>query len=123
MTKKELVIELKNNGFSNTEIEELAGVSKSYVYQLCGAKGHKKYIPLTEEQCVYPYWRNWLNDRKLSRADFVRMLLDAGFVVTHMTLSAWLTGTQYPNKKHIDVILNITGLFYEDLFYREDDFD
>lgn len=121
MTKKELVIDLKRKGLSNIEISEISGASKSYVYQLCSTKGYRTHKPITEEQCVYPYLREWLNNRRMSKADFIRLLLDAGTTVTHMTLSAWMAGTQYPSKKNIDIMLEVTGLFYEDLFYREGD--
>jgi transcriptional regulator with XRE-family HTH domain len=121
MSKKQLVMELKSKGYSNVDIVKMAGVSISYVYRLCGRNGHRKYRPLTEKDCIYLYWRDWLNERRLSKAEFLRMMEDAGTSVSYVTLSAWMKGTIQPSKKNIDILLNVTGLFYEDLFYREDD--
>jgi transcriptional regulator with XRE-family HTH domain len=123
MNLKSKMVELKKHGFRNEEIAAQLGVSRSYVYEMCGKNGKRCFKPITEKQCVYPIWREWFNENRVNRMDFIRMLEDDGHSLSHVHLSELMKGNRFPNKKNIDAILEVTGLTYEELFYREGDFD
>lgn len=123
MTKKEQILSMKAMGYSNAEIVEAVGTSDTYVCRLCGKNKKRDFVPFTSEQCVYPIWREWFNENRIKRSELIRLMEEVGAYISHAHLLTWMRGTTFPNKKNIDALLKVTGLVYEELFYREGDFD
>lgn len=70
---------------------------------------------------MYPFLRKWLNENKVSVSEFTRRMGLAGSAHSHNVYANYFKGKQYPSKQVIDRMLEVTGLTYELLFYREDD--
>lgn len=121
MTTREHCTMLLNQGLSCTEIAQIVGVTRQRVYQICGEYDGRYFKKITEKQCVYPNWRNWMNDNRISKNEFVRRMGLQIHATTIARLSSWMIGRTYPSKSHIDMVLDVTGLTYEQLFYREGD--
>lgn len=118
MTIKEQCLKLHSEGLKHAEIARIVGTSRQNVSRICG-----KYMPghfrrITEEECVYPIWRNWMNENRMTRTELLRRMGLSATPRESTTLSLWMRGEYYPQKRSIDRILMATGLTYEQLFYR-----
>ena len=119
-TKTELYAKERESGKSVKEIAEKYGVSYQAVSQAT-AKIKKGYFThYTEEQCVYPNLRNWLNDNKVTRSEFLRRIGLTPSPNNSTRLSYYFTGKNYPAKATIDKFLEITGMTYEELFLEDE---
>ena len=119
-TKTELYAKERESGKSVKEIAEMYGVSYQAVSQATAKikKGYFKHY--TEENCIYPNLRNWLNDNKVTRSEFLRRIGLTPSPNNSTRLSGYLTGKNYPTKATIDKFLEITGLTYEELFLEDE---
>jgi transcriptional regulator with XRE-family HTH domain len=117
-TKKYL--EARDSGMTYEQIAEMFGVSKQRVAQACGKYQPSKFQFITEKGCIYPNWRNWMNKNKVSKIELVRRM---GYVnspsAASVTLREYMTGKNDMRKSYIDKLLEVTGMSYEVLFYRE----
>ena len=111
----------RGNGMTLREIAEKYGVSKQAVAQACGSHNVSFFKKFDEERCVYPNLRKWLNENKVSVKEFLRRsgLTSSGTISKRYAM--YFRGQVYPTKLVIDKMLAVTGLTYEELFYREED--
>ena len=117
--RTDLYREAREKGLSYREIAKMYGVSFQTVAFACGRSGYH-FKPFTEKSCVYPYLRKWLNDNSVSRNEFIRRMGCVPCGDANMRYGAYFRGECYPSKQTIDRMLQVTGLTYEQLFYRED---
>lgn len=113
--RKEWMLSLRECGLTYKEIGEVTGTSKQRVFQLIGKIDKARFKPITEELCIYDGLRNWMNENRVSRAEFTRMMWGSLHQVNHQRLREWLKGkgmTMYS----INKILAATGLTYEEAF-------
>lgn len=119
-TKAQLYRTERESGMSYEEIGKKYGVSRQCVHRMCGHTGLPAYFRLiTADGCVYPIWRKWMNDNKVSRSELLRRM---GLLAIHenlRNLGAYMRGENNPRKEYIDRLIGATGLTYEKLFYRE----
>lgn len=120
--KKEKMVELRKQGMTYQEIADVIGCSKAYVGSQLSSKEDCKFRPLTPKDCIFVGIRNWLNENKVSRAEFCRMLYGYVHPATHQRYSAIFKGSDC-TKKTIDMILSITGLTYEEAFRLDGECD
>ena len=111
----------RREGMTIREIADKYGVSKQAVAQACGSHNVSFFRKFDEERCVYPYLRKWLNENKVSVKEFLRRcgLTSSGTISKRYAM--YFRGKVYPTKLVIDQMLAVTGLTYEDMFYREED--
>lgn len=108
----------RDRGMTAADIAKKYGVSRQAVHQAVGRYDPRAFVMVRREQCVYPKWREWMNEHKVSKAELLRRMGFGGCASTN--LSRYMRGKGYPNKEYIDRLIRATGLAYEQLFYRED---
>lgn len=108
-------------GLSVRQIADKHGVSYQAVSSVVRQCGPRPFKTITEKQCVYPLWRYWMNKMKVGRVELLdRMnMVPGGQNIANLT--NYMRGANYPNKQYIDRLLKVTGLTYEELFWREED--
>ena len=116
MTNRERAVELREQGFTYQQIADKLGVTKAYIGQLVSGFNPRYFRMITEEQCVYPGLREWMNDNKVGRSEMVRRMGKHTWPATVSTLSYVMRGDHEPTKTTIDSILKVTGLSYEECF-------
>ena len=107
------------NGMTLQQIADKYGVSKQTVHKCIGNRRIPNFRPFTEQNCVYPNLRVWLNENGVSLQEFTRRMGEAGYVGNSSAVGTWFRGVCYPTKVSIDRILKVTGLTYEQLFATE----
>ncbi len=117
--KADLYAKEREAGKSVTEIAKMYGVSSQTVSQAIAKirKGYFKHY--TEESCVYPNLRKWLNDNRVTRSEFMRRMGMPPSSVNSARISSYFRGRVYPTKATIDKFLEVTGLTYEEFFQRD----
>lgn len=75
--------------------------------------------PYTEEEVVYPNLRRCLNENKVSRTEFCRRMGNQPNSGNSTNLRDWFVGRNYPIKRVIDKMIEVTGLTYEELWEVE----
>jgi hypothetical protein len=121
MTISEQVRQYAGQGYTHTQIADAVGTSRQYVHQLLGTYGPNHFKRMTEKQIVYPNLRKWFNDNQMTYAEVIRRMGLQYHTKTVNRLKGWFTGRNHPDKKHIDILLTVTGLTYEQLFNRDGD--
>lgn len=122
--KYDLYIADRKAGMTYTQIGQKHGVSRKSVECVLrntgkDSDGHR-FRPFTEETCIYPNLRRWLNENQLSMQKFA-LLIGRKFASSNSSsVGLWLRGKSYPIKENIDRILQVTGLTYEELFATEE---
>ena len=120
MTKKQQILALRSQGLKYRQIAEKVGVSFQYAAIVCGQGDVCKFRPFTQDECVFPHFRQWLNAHRVSRNELIRR---AGITLSgtnNQRLGAILRGKSDPSKVWIDRLICATGLPYEQLFAEED---
>ena len=118
MTLREQCLELHEKGIRHSEIARIVGVSRQRVSQICGKYTPGHFCKYTANECVYPNWRNFMNENRVSRMELLRRMGKEPHPEFMSRLSTWMRGDCYPQKQTIDCILKATGLTYEQLFDR-----
>lgn len=118
-TKTAAYIADREKGMTLQQIADKNGVSKQYVAQVVGKQSPKGFRVITEE-CVYPNLRKWMNANKVSRAELCRRMGITSEPSNIARLRTYMNGRADPPKRTIDKMLQVTGMTYEVLFYRED---
>lgn len=116
MTIVEEYREARARGESYAEIAKRFGVSRQAVWQALNRKKNN-WQDISPVECVYPYLREWLNEKQVTIPDFAQMV--QGTRQSGSNVRCWLEGTMYPSKKYIDKLLAVTGLTYEKLFEED----
>lgn len=105
----------REKGFTYSEIAKKYGVTKQAVAQACGRWTPERFRAYSEKAVVYPNLRRWLNENKVSRAEFSRRIgMAHNYGAT--TVGNWFRGNGNPRKGDIDKFLAVTRLTYEELF-------
>lgn len=113
-------IELRDQGMTYAEIAKICGVSYQAVAMCIGKWSPGHFKPLTKEAVVYPNLRLWMNENEITRNEFIRRMNLAISGGNSERFSSYFKGKCDPPKKTIDKMLQVTGMTYEELFYRED---
>lgn len=120
MTTKERCLQLEAQGYNRKQIAEAVGVTRQRVYQILGTAEKGFFKPITEQGCIYPNWRKWMNDNKVSVPAFSRLMGMDSASRDYGLIKRWMRGDNFPLKFNIDKIIEITGLSYEELFSKEE---
>lgn len=118
MSKKEQILALRKQGLKHKEIAERLGISEQYSSQVCGAV-YPMYATPVGSECVYPNLREWMNENRVSRKEFLQRMGLTVHQNNYDRLNSYMTGKYYPRKPYIDKMLEVTGMTYETLFYVE----
>lgn len=117
-SKRKQMLMLREQGYKQREIAEKLGVSNQYVSMVCG-KSDPAHFQYVNDSCIYPNLRDWMNENKISRKEFLRRMGLTGNPGNYERLASYMRGDAYPRKQYIDKMLAATGLKYEKLFYTE----
>lgn len=117
--RMDLYAEERAKGMTYKAIAGKHGVSKQAVADALGKSDEAKFRAWTEDRCIYPNLRNWLNENKVSMREFIRRAGLIPYGNNMSQYSAYFRGKQYPQKATIDKILKVTGLTYEKLWEVE----
>jgi hypothetical protein len=110
---------MRRDGHTYAEIAEEFGVSKQRVYQLIG-QGDKRYFhTVSEKRCIWKGIREWMNDNRIGVSPLVRKMYGNANPTSQNRISGYLAGEIELRKEMIDILLDITGLTYEEAFRRE----
>ena len=118
--RSELYIRDRESGMSVTDIARKYGVSYQAVSHATAWDRGRYFKHYTEFRCVYPNLRQWLNENKVTVNEFVRRMGLAQTASTSNRIGDYFRGRMYPPKSAIDKMIAVTGLSYEEMFYRED---
>lgn len=110
---------MRAEGKTHAEIAFSFGLSRQRVHQLIGQGDVAKFRGITSDHCVYGNIRKWMNDNKVSRSEFTRIIYGENHPENSQRLRRCLMGLSQPRKNIIDKILLATGMTYEEAFYRE----
>ena len=116
MKKWEIYRAEREKGQTYQQIADKYGVSKQVVAQACGKQSISHFRFWSEERCIYPNARKWLNENKVGCAELVRRLGWHCYSTNYSRIERWLSGKNNPSKDNIDKLLSITGLSYEKFF-------
>ena len=117
---KEEIKRMKAEGVHVDEIAKEFGITRTRVYQIIGPTRMRGFRPFTEDMCIYPHWRNWLNENRVTIREMVDRMGLENCNSNYQQVWGWMYGRCYPTKKNIDRILSVTGLTYEQLFSTEE---
>ena len=121
MTLKERCQQLEAQGYKRQQIADIVGYTRQRVVQILGPKEKGYFKPITENGCIYPNWRKWMNDNKISVPELTGMLGMEACENNWRQVKRWMRGTNYPLQFMSEKLMEITGLSFEDLFSKEGD--
>lgn len=108
------ILHLRFKGQTYQQIAEQYGVSRQRIAQIVGKPGRNRGF--SEEECIYPGLRKWLNDRRMTKNELCRRLGYKSLGCSVIRLSSRLNGQTELRKQDIDGFIRLTGLSYEVLF-------
>ena len=112
--------EERTKGLSYRQIADKYNTSYQNIAHACGRYQPSQFQYYRTTACIYPHFRRWLNDNKLSRAELLRKMSAAGCGTSQSKLNNILRGEGQPHKAMIDFFIKLTGLTYERLFETEE---
>lgn len=121
MKRYELYQQMREKGHIYKEIADHYGVSYQCVAMAIGRHTTQGgFRPYRKEACVYEGLRTYLNENRIGRREFMRML---GRIHTygggvHDRARKLLLGQSDFYKREIDSLIAKSGLTYEQLFYQ-----
>lgn len=123
MTNKDKIISLSDEGYNYSEIARLVGVSRQYVTQVLGSRGVglSDFRKIYEDQCIYPEFRKWWNENRMTYHKFFALMGMAYHQGNLNRFNMYIKGKGDPRKEYIDKMIAATGIPYERLFSRERD--
>ena len=117
--RKEQIKKDRLSGMTCREVAEKHGVSFQYVQQVCAGLLGSNFQFVTEEKCIYPNLRKWMNENSVCVSELIRRIgLDAAGE-NHHRYACVLSGRFLPRKDKIDQLIKVTGMTYEELFRME----
>ena len=120
MDNRTLFLKEIEDGHSTADVARKYGVSRQYVQQVSGKWGKHRFLIVTEKQCIYPNWRKWMNENKVSRAEISRRIGNNGQGLNIQQISDYMSGKRWPHKNVMDRLLLVTGMTYEEMFSYEE---
>lgn len=104
----------RDSGMTYEEIAIMFGVSRQRVHQVCGKYNPCRFQFISEKGCIYPNWRNWMNENKVSRYELARRMGLLSSQTSYVNaISGYMSGKCEPKMWFIDKLLEVTGLKYE----------
>lgn len=122
MKRWEIYVEKRKQGMRLQEIADEFGVSRQCVAQALYDHGcTDRFLRYREAECAYPEMRTWLNDNRITREAFGRIISKASSYGGgwHKACQKKLDGTLQFKQGEIDRLLAASGMTYEQLFRRE----
>ena len=116
MVRKEEKMALREQGMTYQQIADHFGITYQAVAQTLSKYEPSRFRYVTENGCVYPNIRNWMNRNKVTKSEFVRRLGLCNCYDNKARLASYLRGECDPSKSTIDKILAVTGMTYEEAF-------
>lgn len=113
--KADLYLAERANGLTYRQISEKYGVTYQCVYATCRNVDGTYKAKITDNGCIYPNLRKWLNADRKRRDRFFQAMMG-------VTIRDILNGTRQPKKDVIDKMIALTGMTYEEMF-KEDDYE
>lgn len=117
--RADLYAKERESGKSISEVAKMYGVSYQAVAHATRKSNHNYFKHYTEQECVYPNLRKWLNDNRVARSELLRRMGMIASSTNYGRVSSYLRGRNYPLKETIDKLLEVTGLTYEEFFQRD----
>lgn len=117
--KREQAIKLRyEQKMTYQQIGESMGLSKAYIALLLkDTLKTKNFHVITDEMVPYPRLADWMNENQVSLFELARRMGYAASPSNYSMLThKFERGTL--RKKDIDVLIEITGIGYEELFAR-----
>lgn len=114
------MLKMRKQGMTFAEIGNQMGVSRQRVYQMIGHISEAHFRPLTKKDCVYVGIRNWMNNNKVCKTEFIRRIYNRAEAQTVVRYSRIFRGAECL-KSTVDKILLVTGLTYEEAFRIEEE--
>jgi hypothetical protein len=125
MADKAAMLADREAGMMYKQIAEKHGVSAQYVAFVCSKYSSNHFRHVSETGCIYPNWRRWVNENKISKNEMLRRMGQAVVARNSERLREVMKGEILPRKDYIDKLLTVTGMSYEMLFsdtlWRSDD--
>lgn len=121
MTIREKVLRYSGQGYTHQQIADICGTSRQYVHMILGNYGPGHFKRADDKQIIYPKLRKWFNDNRMTYAEIIRRMGLYYVTKTISRIRGWFAGRAFPDKEHIDILLHVTGLTYEQLFSRDGD--
>ena len=115
--KTDKYLEDRKLGMTYREIAAKYGVTFQSVQYACMKHEGGTFRYFQPDEVVYPNLRRWLNDNRITKAEFARRL----GMKPDKQITCWLSGQTSPNKHTISKFITATGLSYEELFATEED--
>ena len=121
MNRNDQIIQLAGEGLNFSEIARIVGCTRQYVAQVLQKGGIQlaDYRKLTEANCVYPNFRKWWNENRMTYHKFFERMGVCYHDTNISRLHSYITGKGNPRKSYIDMMIAATGIPYETLFSRE----
>jgi hypothetical protein len=118
VTNKDKIISLSDEGYNYSEIARLVGVSRQYVTQVLGSRGVglTDFRKIYEDQCIYPEFRKWWNDNRMTYHKFFALMGMAYHQDNMNRFRMYIKGKGDPRKEYIDKMIAATEIPYERLF-------
>jgi transcriptional regulator with XRE-family HTH domain len=118
--KKKQALELRNeHNMTYAEIADTMGISKARVGQLLyDASSKNNFHIWNEDRCPFPKLVSWLNRERMTMVKFAEHLGYAPNPSSYQNMRIRLREGRL-SKREIDVILNMTGMTYEELFMAQ----
>lgn len=107
----QIVMKCRENGMTYDEIAAKFNVSRQCVHQ--AVQAYEKF-KVKESACVYDGLRQWMNENHMRIGQFCKLAEFNG--KTESSLRGYLRGKSDMPMSVIDIILEITGLTYEQAF-------
>jgi predicted transcriptional regulator len=108
----------RNSGMAYQDIADKYGVSRQCVQQACARECKAKFR--YNHSCIYPALKEWINENQVTTAELLRQLDMVRHQNNYDRIHKLLTGKQELKKHHIDKLLKMTGMTYEELFRGEE---
>lgn len=112
--KADMYMADRNNGMTLREIAEKHDVSFQTVACTIARVDPTYHKIITDRGCIYPNLRRWLNESKMNQQKLFSALRGK-------SVREFLKGERLPKKDAIDIMLQVTGMTYEEMFAEEED--
>lgn len=111
---------LRDQGLTYQEIADRLGISRQAVNMSLAGYNPRLFRHVTETGCIYPNLRRWMNDNKVSPRELTRRIGYEPFQGNIVRTENRLRGSLEMKKSFIDGVLRVTGMKYEEAFWKED---
>ena len=121
MTRREQVVQLREQNKTYQEIGDELGISRQRVGVYLKTVNPRGYKAWTKERCVYVGLREWLIENQCTARQFI---LQLGYTYHTNTADRWsrlLRGVTRLDMDDIKSIIRLTGKTFEELFIVDKD--